>query len=852
MDVQEHSRNPLEKSHNSSKGFSLVWLLALAVVFSFEPALAQNITWQQTKGPNGASAWALLVRANDEVFVGTDGGGVFRSSNHGETWTDTTLKATHVLSLASNGQGDLFAGTVFEGVYRSRDNGQTWTQFDSGLVKTGAPGEPRYAVPSIVVTANGHLLAGTGDYVQGFTGKGIVRSVDNGETWTQASPAFAESTVPALVLGTDGKIYAGTIGRGVYRSDDGGGSWVQSGLNGLGVTSLVILPNGKILAGIERGGVYASTNGGGSWTDTGLLNTGLGVHAVAANAIGHVFAGTRGAGLFRSLNGGATWVPVNSGMQSTDIRAIAFNSRGAVFVANWGWVERSDDNGENWRELLTGLAATAVRSLSFNSAGVLYASNDGFSGAVFRSLDLGESWGNLGFKGDFMQTVVCAPDGSLYAGSVNGIFRSRDGGASWEDINHGLSRPMVCSIAMNPQEHLFIGTGHLLARSGGLGVFRSVDHGASWTNVSLGLADLQIWSLAIPGNGDILASTNHGLYRSRDNGESWSRLETGLQDWFGQIAVNTSNGHLFAAAGGHGVVRSNDHGNSWTLHSEGLPRMGGISSVLVDAKGRVFAAGYGVFRSLDEGVSWEEISVGLNNRNVEAIALSPDGYLFAGTWANGVFRTVEPVYITVGISPAAAMVPPLGSQAFTASVIGGPTGVAWSVDETGGGSVSSEGVYRAPATLGTYHVRVTSNADPASFARATVRVSPVTMFVVAPTTATVLAGGTLSLSGSVNTGTILWVASGGSLSDSTGTSLIFTAPGATGTCTVTATASADTSQTKTITIRVKTRDQDGNGTADVLDLAYFARSFGASDGPCDLNGDGIVDDLDITIFLSGF
>ncbi|MBL0211475.1 MAG: hypothetical protein IPQ13_11285 [Holophagaceae bacterium] len=209
--------------------------------------------------------------------------------------------------------------------------------------------------------------------------------------------------------------------------------------------------------------------------------------------------------------------------------------------------------------------------------------------------------------------------------------------------------------------------------------------------------------------------------------------------------------------------------------------------------------------------------------------------------------------ITVSVAPAAVTVSPLGNQTFTATVTGGPSGVTWSVEEAGGGSINAGGAYTAPAALGVYHVRATSNTDPSKFGRATVTVvSPVTSFSVSPTTATILTGGTVVLTGTVNTGAINWGTTGGSLSASTGTSVTFTAPASIGTFTVTATAAADTSQTRTATINVKTKDQDASGSVDVLDLAYFARYFGTSNYAADLNGDGTVDDLDIAIFLSGF
>ena len=221
--------------------------------------------------------------------------------------------------------------------------------------------------------------------------------------------------------------------------------------------------------------------------------------------------------------------------------------------------------------------------------------------------------------------------------------------------------------------------------------------------------------------------------------------------------------------------------------------------------------------------------------------------------------------LTVAVSPSAVTVPPLGNQTFTATVTNGPAGVTWSVEEAGGGGITAGGAYTAPATLGVYHVRATSTSDSSKFDRATVTVvSPITTFTVSPTTATILTGGTVVLTGTINTGAINWVPSGGSLSATTSTSGIpvtFTAPASLApavmaTFPVTAMAAADTSQTRTITINVKTRDQNGDSIVDILDLARLAADYGKT-GPtatlvADLNGDGFVDDTDLTMFLTGF
>jgi len=88
---------------------------------------------------------------------------------------------------------------------------------------------------------------------------------------------------------------------------------------------------------------------------------------------------------------------------------------------------------------------------------------------------------------------------------------------------------------------------------------------------------------------------------------------------------------------------------------------------------------------------------------------------------------VVPKSVIVTIDPTSATVTANGSKTFTATVTGpSNTKVTWSVEEQNGGSITSSGVYTAPATAGTYHVKAVSAADPSKSATATVNVGSTT------------------------------------------------------------------------------------------------------------------------------
>ncbi|MFI5088938.1 MAG: Ig domain-containing protein [Terriglobales bacterium] len=156
--------------------------------------------------------------------------------------------------------------------------------------------------------------------------------------------------------------------------------------------------------------------------------------------------------------------------------------------------------------------------------------------------------------------------------------------------------------------------------------------------------------------------------------------------------------------------------------------------------------------------------------------------------------------VAVTISPVSASMLSSGTQQFTASVSGSSnTGVSWSATA---GSVSSGGMYTAPAAAGSYTVKATSAADSTKSASATVTVSaPVVAVSLSPGSASLSTSATqqftATVTGSSNTA-VSWSATGGAIS----TGGLYTAPSAAGTFTVKATSVADSTKSASATVTV--------------------------------------------------
>jgi hypothetical protein len=151
--------------------------------------------------------------------------------------------------------------------------------------------------------------------------------------------------------------------------------------------------------------------------------------------------------------------------------------------------------------------------------------------------------------------------------------------------------------------------------------------------------------------------------------------------------------------------------------------------------------------------------------------------------------------IVVFVAPSEVSVATSNQQQFTATVTGAAdTSVTWSVDEgSTGGSVDTTGLYAAPGTQGTFHVRATSNADNTKFAEATVTVASLSVSVV-PAAETVQVGTNQQfvarVTGTSNTN-VGWSVDEGSAGGSVGISGLYSAPSSAGTFHVRATSLAD-------------------------------------------------------------
>ena len=287
-----------------------------------------------TGGP--PDEWILTVALNPLapkiVYAGSNGDGVFRSLDGGNTWATVNRGLTNpiVPALAVNPHDTavVYAGTTGDGIFRSLDGGTTWTPVNTGLTN-----------PLVTAIALNSLMPST--VYAGTNGGGVFRSLDGGDTWAAVNAGLANTIVSALVVNpvTPNVVYAATPGAGiVFRSANGGTNWsaASTGLSNPNISSLAIDPlsPNTLYAGTIGNGVFKTVNAGGNWTATALVPnavvTGLAVNPLIPNT---VYASTIGGGVFRTTDAGDSWAQFNTGLGNFDVRALAITPSGACVHA---------------------------------------------------------------------------------------------------------------------------------------------------------------------------------------------------------------------------------------------------------------------------------------------------------------------------------------------------------------------------------------------------------------------------------------------------------------------------------------------------------------------------------------
>ncbi|MFA6233860.1 MAG: hypothetical protein WC824_06700 [Bacteroidota bacterium] len=601
-----------------SQSLRAVVCCALFILTTGSTIHAQQL-WEPVNGPYIGRVFSLCVDGNNTILAGTERGGVYSSSDAGTVWAYSGLAYEVVRTLYRHSDGIVYAG-LQNGMMVSHDNGGTWTMgnfstsnngFGIGITSTGVQfvggwggldrsTDQGATFEKMTLTPFGsrvdEICIGPNDAVfVGLYQGGLIRSVDNGQTWTLADPLFESKTVDA-VISKGGMMFAGVQGLNILRSSAAAATWVPSSNPNSGVSALYARTERQLWAGTETGQILSSTDGAETWTTQFVIPGGWPVSSIIETSDGNLLAGTQWGGVYKSSDDGVTWTQSNQG--------------------------------------LSNLIPTSAKAFVLDSRDNLYLSYT--AGSVVKSSDAGGSWTEIGSKDDYVNCLAIGPGDVLYTASrYLSVWHTSDDGATWVPDTTGLPQFTPNALDVNPQGEIAVG--------GSDGKLYVMETGSSAWRDAMDVRITSTINCLLWANGALFAGTDgKGLFRSLDKGMTWTKLVNGMNLDNVYACYSDRQGGIFVGGWGS-IFTSTDNGDSWIDIGDGSSFS--VSSIVKGPGGMIYASTStkGVFMADGQAGSWTTINSGLQNLHVSTLLLDGNGTLFASTYGNGIFRATAPV-----------------------------------------------------------------------------------------------------------------------------------------------------------------------------------------------------------------
>ena len=608
---------------------------------------------QGASAVNGlVSAIAVHPANSSVVYIGTAGGGAWRTDDGGASWIPLFDRQ---LSLAVGEPGALaidptnpavvYLGTSGRvaaqpqaGLFKSTDAGGSWIRLGSGYPANNTGNALQFVnqwINVIIVDpANSNVL-----YLASTSG--CFRSVDGGQNWTAGVNAFGDArslTLDASSPAANRILYAGINGRGVFRSNDGGQNWTQI-LSG--ATPAVATAIGAAPAGFSKTIVAIAP-------PTSPPSPG-GVQVLYAT-----LQGTGGApdpvGVFMSTDQGANWTQrTATGMPTGTQGGYSFHM--AVDPGSPG-----DGANDILYFAAVGHARSSDSGNTFTALTGVHADN--------------HSWGFFPQASPTPSIAFCGNDGGLY--------RSTDGGVTWNSLSAGgLQTGLFYNLDVRPDATGSNNVGALQdngtqTQIGGTGLgWVSAQGGDGWDVVYDGTVAGQVYCTS----GFWSPAPCTRIWRSTNDGASFP---TEITPWgttsdagcyLGPLATDPSTGGILYASGSQNLWQSQDGGNNWRVLSA-FAGTGDVDVARTNGNNVAIAVGNQVFVTTNAlaatvgpptGVVFTDITRNLPPRNVARITFDPNDpntlYVVLGGLNGGagnighVFRTTMAASAWTDISP---------------------------------------------------------------------------------------------------------------------------------------------------------------------------------------------------------
>jgi photosystem II stability/assembly factor-like uncharacterized protein len=520
-----------------------------------------------------------------QFYKSTDGGDNWVSRSEG--LNETTEFFLNCLAIDPENSTTIFIGGMlrYSGIgyiYKSTDEGESWEE-------RILDGPVRDIVLNPINSQEVYLA----------TDVGVYKSTDFGDNWDLTTLTYITRSVGCEDCGD--AIWAGTESNGVYRSIDGGTSWIFEGLDGYDVQCLYCDPCGVYYAGTDSGlyfrtilsdwenvlpieihaingcediDIYVGTEGEGiykgrefTWApcNSGLTNSTI--VSLDINPLDHqnIYVGSSFSGIYRTADGGAFWGCCNQGLRRARIKAIVSHPTvpGAVMAATGWGIFNSTDGGETWKQASYGLTHTPmygqldIGGITFDptNPGIAYLEYDN-SSLIYKTTNGGKSWNlkNNGLALEIMSNICIDPHvpQTLYVGGSFrwfkcSVYKSTNGGNNWfrsdKELPEGSELGTVTSLAIHPFNPSVLYAGcEWVDMFTYRRLYKTLNAGSSWSSTSLSESASEIRiDPYVPNMVHVWDPNTDTFWRSINGGNSWASLPWKLPTEPIEFGIDGSN-----------------------------------------------------------------------------------------------------------------------------------------------------------------------------------------------------------------------------------------------------------------------------------------------------------------------
>lgn len=277
-------------------------------------------------------------------------------------------------------------------------------------------------------------------------------------------------------------------------------------------------------------------------------------------------------------------------------------------------VFQSADGGQTWQDFSAGLPPKLAVGRVYADDNSIYLASE--NALYYRGTALvAPVWANDFFLGEHISDIFPGKNGLYATAYGDGFFKGIPGTNFWNPMDHALRDKTIRCVLETPDGTVFVGCES--------GLYKSADGGKSWDQM---LAKEGVNSLTR--SGDVLiCAVSGGLLRSTDGGQHWAPVLTGQGGAFGTTCID---GGLVAITDGgqwregkpNRLFTSTDGGKTWQRIDAGLPLTRNIHSVRQAGKYLFCSTDAGISRSADGGKTWKLVRARANENEVLSLAVS--------------------------------------------------------------------------------------------------------------------------------------------------------------------------------------------------------------------------------------